>query len=74
MEKMPAGITQMVGEGGWRLSQGEQARMFLARGILQGAQTLIVDELLSPLDPSSRLEVLKAVENLPSQLILIAHS
>lgn len=74
LEKMPAGMMQMVGEGGWRLSQGEQARLFLARGILQGARLLVVDELLAPLDPETGLEVLKTVEALPSQLVLIAHT
>lgn len=74
IEKMPAGMMQMVGEGGWRLSQGEQARLFLARGILQGARLLVVDELLAPLDPITGLDVLKTVEALPSQLVLIAHT
>jgi ATP-binding cassette subfamily B protein len=74
IEKMPAGMMQMVGEGGWRLSQGEQARLFLARGILQGSKLLVVDELLAPLDPETGLEVLEAVEGLPSQLLLIAHT
>lgn len=74
IEKMPAGMMQMVGEGGWRLSLGERARLFLARGILQGARVLVVDELLAALDPASSLSVLKAVEQLPSQLILIEHS
>ena len=35
LERMPAGMMQMVGEGGWALSQGEKARLFIARGILQ---------------------------------------
>jgi ATP-binding cassette subfamily B protein len=74
IEKMPAGIMQMVGEGGWHLSQGERSRMFVARGILQGAHVLIADEVLSPLDPGTGLEVLDALERLQSQTILIAHS
>jgi len=74
IEKMPAGIMQMVGEGGWHLSQGERSRMFVARGILQGAHVLIADELLSPLDPATGLRVLDTLEGLRSQLILIAHS
>ncbi len=73
IDRMPAGMMQMVGEGGWRLSQGEQARLFLARGILQGAELLIADELLGPLDPLTRLEVVEAVEALPNQLILVEH-
>ena len=74
IENMPAGMAQMVGEGGWRLSQGECARLFLARGVLQRARLLIIDELLSPLDPSSRMDALRTLENLPSQVILIAHT
>ncbi len=73
LERMPGGMMQMIGEGGWRLSQGEQARLFLARGILQGSRVLIVDELLAPLDPATRLEVLRALEALPQQLILVDH-
>jgi len=74
LEKMPAGMMQMVGEGGRRLSQGERSRLFVAHGILQNAHVLIADELLSPLDPASGLEVLSAIERLPNQLILIAHT
>jgi ATP-binding cassette subfamily B protein len=74
IEKMPAGMMQMVGEGGWRLSQGERSRLFVARGILQGAHMLIADELLSPLDPETSLDVLHAIEQLPGQVMLIAHS
>ncbi|MCB1682910.1 MAG: ATP-binding cassette domain-containing protein [Pseudomonadales bacterium] len=74
IEKMPAGMMQMVGDGGWRLSQGERSRLFVARGILQNPHVLISDELLSPLDPASSLEVLTAIEQLPNALILIAHS
>ena len=73
IDRMPAGMMQMVGEGGWRLSQGEQARLFLARGILQGAKLLVMDELLAPLDPVTSLEVVRAVEALPNQLILVEH-
>jgi ABC-type bacteriocin/lantibiotic exporter with double-glycine peptidase domain len=74
IEKMPAGMMQMVGEGGWHLSQGERSRLFVARGILQRANVLIADELLSPLDPDTGLNVMKTLEALDSQLILIAHT
>ena len=32
---MPAGLLQMVGDTGWRLSHGEQSRLYRARALLQ---------------------------------------
>jgi len=74
LERMPAGMMQMVGEGGWTLSQGEKARLFIARGILQRARLLIADEVLSPLDATNALKTLDALERYDGRLMLIAHS
>ncbi len=74
LERMPAGMMQMVGEGGWSLSQGEKARLFIARGILQRARLLIADEVLSPLDAANALKTLDALEQHDGRLMLIAHS
>jgi len=74
LERMPAGMMQMVGKGGWALSQGEQARLFIARGILQRARLLIADEVLSPLDATNALKTLDALEQHDGRLMLIAHS
>jgi ATP-binding cassette, subfamily B, bacterial len=74
LERMPAGMMQMVGEGGWALSQGEKARLFIARGILHGARLLIADEVLSPLDATNAMKTLDALERHDGGLMLIAHS
>lgn len=74
LERMPAGMMQMVGEGGWALSQGEKARLFIARGLLQRARLLIADEVLSPLDATNALKTLDALEQHDGRLMLIAHS
>ncbi|NJN53250.1 MAG: ATP-binding cassette domain-containing protein [Gammaproteobacteria bacterium] len=74
LERMPAGMMQMLGEGGWNLSQGEKARLFIARGILQRAQLLIADEVLSPLDAHTALQTLTALEQHCDRLLLIAHA
>jgi ATP-binding cassette subfamily B protein len=74
LERMPAGMMQMVGEGGWTLSQGEKARLFIARGLLQRARLLIADEVLSPLDAGNALKTLDALERHDGRLMLIAHS
>ena len=35
IDRMPAGLHQIVGDTGWRLSQGERSRIYLARALLQ---------------------------------------
>ena len=51
LERMPGGITQMVGETGWQLSHGERSRLFIARSILQGGDLLVLDESFAALIP-----------------------
>ena len=51
LDRMPSGIQQMVGESGWRLSHGEQSRIFMARALLQGAEVVVLDESFAALDP-----------------------
>jgi len=36
LQRMPAGLLQMVGETGWQLSHGERSRLYIARALLQG--------------------------------------
>jgi ATP-binding cassette subfamily B protein len=73
VERMPAGLQQMVGEGGWRLSQGEQARLFLARGLLQGSNVLVVDEPLAALDAQTAMDVLTTLQRTDGTLVMISH-
>jgi ATP-binding cassette subfamily B protein len=74
LQRMPAGMMQMVGEGGWALSQGEKVRVCIARGILQRPALLIADEVLSPLDADTAAKTLDALERHADRLMLIAHS
>jgi ATP-binding cassette subfamily B protein len=73
LERLPAGLEQRIGEAGWQLSDGEAGRVCLARGLLQGADLLILDESLAALDPAARLQVLEAVRRRAGTLVLIAH-
>ncbi len=64
LDRMPAGMLQIVGDTGWRLSHGERSRLFVARALLQGADLVMLDESFAAIDSgmlasvvSSRLEV-----------------
>ena len=74
VENMPAELGQMIGDNGWRLSQGELARVYLGRALMQSPSLLIADEVLGALDPGTAHRVLDCLEAHADKLILIAHS
>ena len=73
IDRMPAGLNQFVGDTGWRLSQGERSRIFLARALLQRAKLFLLDESLAALDPENLRQCLECVLRRAPTLILIAH-
>jgi len=73
LNRMPAGFLQMVGEGGWQLSHGEQSRLFIARALLQNADLNILDESFGALDPENMTKCLTFVFDQSKALIVIAH-
>jgi ATP-binding cassette subfamily B protein len=73
LERMPAGLLQVVGETGWRLSHGEQSRLFIARALLQGAELMVLDESFAALDPGSLRQSLECVLRRAPALLVIAH-
>jgi len=73
LERMPAGLMQMVGETGWRLSHGERSRVFLARALLQEAHVIVLDESFGALDPETLGQCLTYVMQRAPTLVVIAH-
>jgi ATP-binding cassette subfamily B protein len=73
LERMPSGLDQLVGETGWKLSQGEQARVALARALLQEPEVLVLDESFAALDPQTLDQALAYVRSRALALIVIAH-
>lgn len=73
LDRMPAGLMQVVGDTGWQLSHGERSRLFIARALLQSAQLLVMDESFAALDPESLERCLVRVLESPSALLVIAH-
>jgi ATP-binding cassette subfamily B protein len=73
LEKMPAGMLQMVGESGWQLSHGERSRLYIARALLQGSDVLVFDESFAALDPENLRLALDCVLGRASTVMVIAH-
>jgi len=73
LDRMPAGLMQLVGEGGWQLSHGERGRLFMARALLQGGDVMILDETFAALDPETLQQTLECVLRRAPTLIVIAH-
>lgn len=74
IERMPLGLLQPVGEGGWRLSHGERGRVFVARALLQSADIVLLDESFAGLDPETAGVALAAAERRSRSLLVVAHS
>lgn len=73
LDRMPAGLHQMLGETGWQLSQGERSRLFLARALLQDADLIILDESLAALDPETLTQVASCLLRRARALLAVVH-
>ena len=73
LERMPAGMLQMVGESGWQLSHGERSRLYILRTLLQRADLLLLDESFAALDPENWKLVMDCVLRRAPGLLVIAH-
>jgi ATP-binding cassette, subfamily B, bacterial len=73
LDRMPSGLLQMVGEGGWQLSHGERSRIYIARALLQNAELMILDESFAALDPENLRTALECTFERAQTLLVIAH-
>ncbi len=73
LDRMPSGILQMVGEGGWQLSHGERSRIYIARALLQSADLVILDESFAALDPENLKISMDCTLERAGTLMVIAH-
>jgi ATP-binding cassette subfamily B protein len=73
VERMPAGLQQIVGETGWQLSHGERSRVFMGRALLQDPRLLVLDESFAALDPESLAAAVAYARRRAESLIAIAH-
>jgi ATP-binding cassette subfamily B protein len=73
LDRMPAGLQQVVGETGWQLSHGERGRLYIARALLQRADVVVLDENFAALDPQTLEGALRCVLSRAPALLVIAH-
>jgi ATP-binding cassette subfamily B protein len=73
LERMPAGMLQMVGETGWQLSHGERSRLYIARALIQNTELVVLDESFAALDPENLQRAVECVVRRARSLLVIAH-
>ena len=73
LRRMPAGIMQQVGEGGWQLSHGERSRVYVARALLQEADVVVLDEGFAALDAVNLRRAIDCVDRRANAVLAIAH-
>ena len=73
LKRMPDGLNQIVGDGGWQLSFGERSRLYIGRALLQNADLVILDESFGALDPESLKLAMECVLRWTKTLLVIAH-
>jgi ATP-binding cassette, subfamily B, multidrug efflux pump len=75
IDQMPDGIKTFVGNGGVRLSGGQQARLALARTIYEKRRILVLDDPFAAVDSTTESEILHNIKKLYSDgiIILISH-
>ncbi len=73
--ELPDGYETTLGDNGVRLSGGQRQRVALARGILEDAPILVLDEATSDLDTTIEAQVQAGLESMDRErtIVAIAH-
>lgn len=73
VSKLPAKLSTLIGEKGYKLSGGERQRVGIARAIYKNSPVLILDEATSSLDSRTEKKIQEGLEKLERTVIIIAH-
>ncbi len=70
----PAGLKDVLGEGGARLSGGQRQRIAIARALVHEPRLLILDEATTGLDPETERAILETLRALADRVTILAIS
>lgn len=75
IDRLPRGLSSVVGERGIKLSVGEKQRLSIARALLKDPPILVLDEATASVDTATEQLIQEALDNLMFQRtsIVIAH-
>ncbi|MDQ6809074.1 MAG: ABC transporter ATP-binding protein/permease [Verrucomicrobiota bacterium] len=75
IDRLPKGLSSLVGERGVKLSVGEKQRLSIARALLKDPPVLILDEATASVDTATERLIQEALEHLMSHrtCFVIAH-
>ncbi len=74
LDALPAGLDTVVGERGIALSGGQRQRVALARGLLRPASLVLLDDVLSAVDPRTERELLTTLRSrTEATRIIVSH-
>ena len=75
INSLPNGLNTNIGESGSKLSGGQRQRLGISRALYKNAKILILDESTTGLDPDTESKVLKSLQNIKENklIIIISH-
>lgn len=73
IESLPFGLSTELGERGVNLSGGQKQRLALARGFLMRPDLLVLDDVMSAVDPRTEERLIQSLDKWNQTLILISH-
>ncbi len=74
VERLPAGLDQVLGERGITLSGGQRQRLALARALLRQPRVLLLDDATSAVDPLVERQILDGLRSsVEATTLIVAH-
>ncbi len=72
LERIQGGLTAVIGERGITLSGGQKQRVSLARALASQRKTLVLDDTLSAVDPTTEARILQRLQRQRGRTLLVA--
>ncbi len=73
IKDLPLGIDTKIGEGGFGLSEGQQQRIAIARGIIGNAEIVLFDEATSALDEDTESKLIENLKSINKTSVIVTH-